>query len=278
MTIQDLIKNNVSTLRAKAIESALLDTQLLLAHVLNVDKDYIILHPNDVITPEQEKRFQALIRRRAHHEPTEYITNKAHFYGLEFYVDKNVLIPRPDTEILIETVLDNASHEKPIIILDIGTGSGCIAISLAKYLPYAAFTAIDISLPALNIAKQNAKNNNVSNINFLQHDITKEFISDFDIIVSNPPYIPTHTCCNLMPEVSNFEPRVALDGGADGLNFYRLISKFAASHLAANGLVALEIGQNQEHDIEKIFNQNSFVLQSQTKDLAGIIRVLVFKK
>ena len=272
------MNNSVSTLKNYSIESALLDAQLLLAYVLNVDKDYIILHPNIEIPSEQEKQIQKLIMRRAKHEPLQYITNKAYFYDLEFFVNENVLIPRPDTEILVETVLNTVSEEK--FILDIGTGSGCIAISLAKNLPNAKIDAIDISKNALKIAEQNAGNNGVY-IDFHNADITNNYqltTKNYDIIVSNPPYIPSNQCRTLMPEVSNYEPQTALDGGPDGLDFYRHIADFAAAHLAPNGVVALEIGQNQEQNIEKIFNQNNFILQSQTKDLSGIIRVLVFKQ
>ena len=175
MVIKDIIQKYSQTLKKSNIESFLLDAELLLAYVLEVEKNYIILNPDIEINVKQEKAFQKLIARRANHEPLQYIINKAHFYGIEFYVDKNVLIPRPDTEILIETILKIAQPTKKYNILDIGTGSGCIAIALAKHLPNSNITAIDVSQAALKIAKINAQSNNITNINFLHHDIKKEF-------------------------------------------------------------------------------------------------------
>ncbi|MCL2740431.1 MAG: peptide chain release factor N(5)-glutamine methyltransferase [Oscillospiraceae bacterium] len=313
-------------------ESAMLDSQLLLAYALRdsgfrvqgsggcgaakadgqwpplrFDKNFVILNPDFEVGEEEYERFCELLEQRRKREPLQYILGECEFYGLEFYVDESVLIPRGETEVLVEAVVDRTNNEQrttnncgelapPISILEIGVGSGAISVALGKHLPNARITAIDISGEALEVARRNAEGNGVGNIEFVRADIfgwdgvvgatvpvargtpRASSPTKWDIIVSNPPYIEREVCEGLQPEVARFEPRAALDGGADGLDFYRRIAEFSAEHLSEDGFVALEIGQGQENQIEGIFNESGFVLREKIRDLAGINRVLIFEK
>lgn len=270
-------------------ESARLEAEILLANVLNVDRIYLYVHSDYILTDSQIKMYKNFIQRRLSHEPTAYIIGHREFMGLEFTVNKDVLIPRPDTEILVETVIERLKDMKDTIeIVDVGTGSGAIAISLAKYLPNAHINAIDISEAAINIAKINSQINKVSDrITFHVDDwenffllpaqspsLQKNFL--YNAIVSNPPYILSNVIDTLEPEVAKYEPRLALDGGDDGLDFYRRLIDESPKFLSDGGFLAVEIGYNQAQSVKELATKR-FKYVEVIKDLSQNDRVVVAK-
>lgn len=271
MTIREAIADAALKLKSAGIESYILDSQLLLAHALNATKTYILTNPDYPLTPEETAEFTRLITQRQTRYPIQYILGKCEFMSLEFHVTPGTLIPRPDTETLVESLISLA----PSRILEIGTGSGCIVVSLAKHLPDAKIDAIDISPDALQIAQQNAVTHGAqARINFIHADIfTAQFTDKYNTIVSNPPYIQSSEIPHLQPEVREHEPILALDGGTDGLNFYRRIAEIAPQILIPNGIVALELGHTQLNAVEEIFGQKAEI----HKDLAGINRAVHFR-
>jgi len=257
------------------------ETELLFTEILKCSRPDLYLNRNLHLDKDSASFISLALRRRISGEPLQYILGKTEFMGLEFRITPDVFIPRPETELLVEEVVKIVScamcHVSSVNILDIGTGSGCIAVSLAKSLPGACIDAMDISEKALEIAKSNAKLNNV-NINFIKSDLfaSRELgIASYDIIVSNPPYIPTPEIDKLQPEIS-YEPRIALDGGEDGLNYYRRIISEAAPYLHTRGLLIMEIGCAQLNKIKDIFKkQGNFKIQEVVKDYNSINRVVV---
>jgi len=233
----------------------------------------------------QAKKLSEALFLRSQGVPLQYILGETEFFGLMFQVDERALIPRPETEILVEMVLKSAAGQMKI--LDIGTGSGCIAVSLAKFLPEAQIDALDVSFEALSLAKENALINSADkNINFLQSDLFSVFkknnvnnrLRNYDIIISNPPYVRSGDINGLQKELA-YEPRMALDGGADGLDFYRRVIAEAGNFLNKEGLLFLEIGFSQGEDIEKIvFAGNDFAVDEIIKDYSGIERVMIMRK
>ena len=233
------------------------------------------------LTKEQEEILAYYLSLRAKGEPLQYILGESEFFGFRFKVDKRALIPRPETEILVEAVIKQfTSHKSQVTsqvkILDIGTGSGCIAVSLAKSLSNARVTALDISPEALELARENAVINGVlERIDFIQSDLLSPAAKAFDIIVSNPPYVCSQEIDKLSPEVRS-EPRLALDGGNEGLDFYRRIIPLAGGFLKNGGFLALEIGFQQRQGIEEIVNQQGWLrVKEVIKDYSGIERVMV---
>lgn len=261
------------------------EQELILTSVLNCKR--VDLYTKKVsLSENQKKEIENIKKRRFHGEPIQYILGVSNFMGLDFLVDSNVLIPRPETEILVETVLRhvNTLPLKNLQILDIGTGSGNVAVSLAKNMKEGVFTAIDISLKALDIAKKNAHKHGVDNqikfdcLNILED---QEFLGcnkEFDIIVSNPPYVKSKDILGLSQEVQK-EPGLALDGGDDGFIFYRAIANKANYLLKDKGFVFLEIGQGQEKEIESIFRETThFGLKDCLNDYSNIKRIMILEK
>jgi release factor glutamine methyltransferase len=256
------------------------DAELLLLHTLQIPRVTLIAHPDRELTPTQHIAYEKSIARRLQHEPVQYITGEQEFYGLPLKVTPAVLIPRPETEHLVEAVLKALPANYPLKIADIGTGSGAIAIALAVHLPQAAITALDISTDALDIALANAREHNVSNrIRFLQSDLLSAVdheTTTFDAIVSNPPYIPETDRATLHPQVRDHEPPTALFAGETGLDIYRRLIPQAHTALKPQGLLALEIGHGQEADLTALLAnwlEVSFVL-----DLQQIPRVALARK
>ena len=260
------------------------EKEILLSSILSCSRSALYSQEWSLNAAQAKKLSEALFLR-SQGVPLQYILGETEFFGLMFQVDERALIPRPETEILVEMVLKSAAGQMKI--LDIGTGSGCIAVSLAKFLPEAQIDALDVSFEALSLAKENALINSADkNINFLQSDLFSVFkknnvnnrLRNYDIIISNPPYVRSGDINGLQKELA-YEPRMALDGGADGLDFYRRVIAEAGNFLNKEGLLFLEIGFSQGEDIEKIvFAGNDFAVDEIIKDYSGIERVMIMRK
>jgi len=257
------------------------EAELLFTKILKCGRNSLYLHNGNVLDKEKQFFISSILKRRIKGEPIQYILGESEFMGLSFKVTRDVLIPRPETEILIEIVL----KYEPRKILELGTGSGCIAVSLAKFIPLARIVALDVSQGALGVAVENAEKNGVlDKIEFKFLDLLTDNIKpcdvrmkNFDLIVSNPPYIRSSEILELAPEIQ-FEPRVALDGGEDGLDFYRKISKNAPLYLNNNGYLILEMGFGQCAEIRKILqNSLNFEIIEVVKDYNNIDRIIVAK-
>ena len=277
MTINGIVKNGIIKLKENNIEEPLLKIRILVASVLNKPKEYIMAHSEDKLDEVHEKKILEGIEQLMNYVPIQYITNNQEFMKLNFFVNQNVLIPRSDTEILVEEVINTYKNE-PVKILDMCTGSGCIAISLKKYMQNSEVYGIDISKEALKVAQLNAKNNNVD-VKFKCSDMFTDIKNkDFDVIVSNPPYIKTQVINSLDREVKN-EPIIALDGGEDGLYFYKKIIKEAFNFLTDNGMIFLEIGYDQKDELIELINTDKrYELVKTKKDLGDNDRIVVVKK
>ncbi len=268
-------------LNANGVSNSKLDSLVLLAYAISFSKEQIIFNPDFELDSNQQKTFFDLIDRRSKREPVSHIVNQKEFFGKDFFVNSSVLDPRPDSEVLIELVLKKYSDKnKKLQILELGVGSGCLIITLLASYIQASGTAVDISKVALEIAKKNSYKHQVQNrLKLVESDLFHdlEIVEKFDLIISNPPYINSEEIANLEPEVKNYEPRMALDGGKDGLDFYRRIATKAADFLNPDGKIILEIGYNQQEKIIKIFTEKNFLFLESKPDLAGIVRVLCFK-
>ena len=255
------------------------DAALLLLHALGVSRAQMLANPDTELTPEQSSSFRGFIARRLTHEPIQYITGEQEFFGLPLLVTPAVLIPRPETEHLVEAVLAELDRSNPLTIADVGTGSGAIAIALADHLPSAGVFATDISPAALEIAAENAARNHVSDrIQFVETDLLEALRSEppFDVVVSNPPYVAFSDGKDLHPQVRDFEPATALFATGNGLDIYRRLIPQARQVLKPNGLLALEIGQGQHTAIAEFldgWNAVRFVL-----DLQEIPRVVLARR
>jgi len=257
-TVLDILKETQGYFAKCGVSSPRLDAELLLAHCLNRDRVRLYLDFECVLTADELARFRELVRRRGKREPVAYITGFKEFWSLKIAVSSGVLIPRPETEVLVEVAVQlmQSTREHASRILDIGTGSGAIALALAKELPEAAIYACDISAEALETARLNALSCGLADrINYISGDSLHclPAATVFDAIVSNPPYIPTADIDALEPEIKNFEPRLALDGGADGLDFYRALIPQLHAYLQPQGFVALEIGDTQGEVVSGLF-------------------------
>ena len=276
LTVLEAINLSTEFLGKKEIESPRINAELLLAHTLNCKRLDLYLSYDRPLNEDEVNIYREFIRRRSKSEPLQYIIGKVEFYGLEFNVNPSVLIPRQETEILVETIINSVNKEDNLRILDIGVGSGNISVSLAKHLPYSKITATDISEEALVIAKANAEMNNVSErINFINHNILADDLADeFDIVVSNPPYISEKEFPELKDELKVYEPRNALTDFSDGLNYFRTISSKAQKFVINNGKIFFEVGQGQAEDVKKILGENNFKEISIVKDYLKIDRVI----
>lgn len=277
MTISEAIKKGMIELKNGNIEEPKLKSRLLMQYVLKQTRQYVIVNDMEQLNKNKEIQYFKEIKKLRKGIPIEHITHQKEFMKLMFFVDKDVLIPRQDTEILVEEVISIAKKINAKNILDLCTGSGAIAVSLAKYLPQTEITAIDISNEALKIAKKNAISNNVENkITFISSDMFTNLNEEkFDIIVSNPPYIKTNVIEELDMQVKN-EPYIALDGGKDGLEFYKKIINESYQYLKFNGYLCLEIGFDQKIDVmELIENTERFIGTYSKKDLFDNDRIVV---
>ncbi|MGD0443253.1 MAG: peptide chain release factor N(5)-glutamine methyltransferase [Edaphobacter sp.] len=252
MTLRDAIAAATSQLSAdlRFRDTATRDAELLMLHTLQITRVTVLAHPGRELTPDQQALYENNIARRLRHEPIQYITGQQEFYGLNFDVNPAVLIPRPETEHLVEAVLKLSPTNEPLKIADVGTGSGILAITLALHLPCAEITALDISTEAIAVARRNAEIHNVADrIRFLQSNLLSavgRMAEAFDAIVSNPPYVPERDRHTLHPEVRDYEPATALFAGETGLDIYRRLIPQAHTTLKPDGLLALEIGHGQQ--------------------------------
>ena len=267
-------------LRDSGIESFNLDAMLLLSHLLQQSKEFIIFNPEIELPENQIREFETLISRRQKFEPISHILQNREFYARDFFVSKDVLDPRPDSETLIEYVLKSFQKDDKLDILEVGVGSGCLIITLLIELQNTTGKAVDISKKAIEIATKNSLNHDLGDrLNIIESDLFSNIREGekFDLIISNPPYIKSEDINNLQKDVKNFEPLTALDGGEDGLDFYRRISKETRRYLRDDGSIIIEIGAHQENEIIEIFQENKFNFIDSAKDIASIIRILHFK-
>ncbi|MBO6281188.1 MAG: peptide chain release factor N(5)-glutamine methyltransferase [Alphaproteobacteria bacterium] len=278
----DYFSQIVQKLIKGGIENPRLEARILLAHVLHFDPDEIFAGID--VSLENEQKVDALLQQRLAHKPLDKIIGKKAFYKTEFKVNEQVLSPRPDTEILVEEAIECLRNIQSPHILDLGTGSGCIIETLLQELPMAEATAVDISAAALQIARENAVFTGVAErLKFIKADwFDTDFINlfedRFDVIVSNPPYIPTADIARLDEEVKQYDPLVALDGGISGFDSYRRIAEIAPRLLKDGGSILLEAGINQATEIQKIFTLSGLQHVKTVKDLAGIDRCVIMRK
>ena len=268
---------------ANGIEEARLDAEVLLAHILRMRRLYLYVHLELNLVEEDINDYKALLQRRVARVPVAQLVGNKEFMGLNFNITPDVLIPRPETEILVQMSIEILGPIKePIDIADIGTGSGAIAVSMLNYLDNATVDAVDISQAALDVAKSNAEKFSVDNrINLFHGNLLEPLHGKkYDAILSNPPYIPTAVIDELQPEVSKYEPRLALDGGADGLKYYRQIIDDAVALLKPDGFLALEVGVNQAEPVRQMLESSgNFDPINMIWDLIGIERIiLAYKK
>lgn len=282
--LRGALRAAIARLEECKVPSAPLAAELMLMHVLQCDRTWLYAHPESELSPEAAAAYGELIERRSQGVPTQYLTGRQEFWGLEFEVGPGVLIPRPETEHVIEVALERlgARRAEPLRIADVGTGSGCIAIALARELPRAEIVATDISAAALDYAQRNAARHGVSNrIQFHKADLLEvaseapgHAESRFDLIVSNPPYVGRNDSANLPREVREHEPSEALFAGDDGLEIYPALTDEAARKLAPSGILVLEIGYNGAQYVGSLLSASQWTDLRVTRDLAGIERVI----
>ena len=279
MNIQSAVIEGTNVLKNKSIPSAQLDTEILMAKALGKNREYIILNHDKVLNIENLEYFKKLVQERATRKPIAYLLKKKFFWKSEFSVNKNTLIPRPDTEIIVEQILKVTKHKSYLRILDIGVGSGCILLTILKERKSFYGTGIDISKNSIKISKINAKKLFVDErVKFYKSDVDKFAQGKYDLIVSNPPYIKKSDLKYLESDVIKFEPKLALDGGLDGLSVIRKVIKKSSELLKKNGKFILEIGFDQKSKVIKLLNNKGFYINSTIKDLAKNDRCIVSTK
>lgn len=277
MTYRECYEQGCRTLQAAGIEEAILDARLLLEAVCGTDRNDLLVHGGQPVMPQAEEKYLNWIRQRAEHIPLQQLTGEQDFMGLTFSVNEHVLIPRQDTEILVEEVLKEL-HDR-MRILDMCTGSGCILLSLLHYSNDCEGLGVDLSAEALEVAGQNVLKvltpEKAEHAHFLQSDLFEKVEGKFEIIVSNPPYIASAEVEKLMPEVRDHEPRMALDGTEDGLHFYRRIIKEAGKHLVNSGMLFFEIGYDQGQAVSELMRAGGYREVQVVQDYAGLDRVVL---
>lgn len=277
MTYRECYEQGCRTLQAAGIEEAALDARLLLEAVCGTDRNDLLVHGEQPVAPEAEEKYLNWIRQRAEHIPLQQLTGEQGFMGLTFSVNEHVLIPRQDTEILVEEVLKEL-HDG-MRVLDMCTGSGCILLSLLHYSNDCEGLGVDLSAEALEVAGRNVLKvltpEKAEHAHFLQSDLFEKVEGKFEIIVSNPPYIASAEVEKLMPEVRDHEPRMALDGTEDGLHFYRRIIEEAGKHLVSSGMLFLEIGYDQGQAVSELMRTEGYCEVQVVQDYAGLDRVVL---
>ena len=279
MNIQTLLNQASKTLKQLSNTSSKLDSEILLSKIIKKNRKYLILNSNEELKKENIKSFDYLVKRRKKGEPIAYLINKKEFWKQNFYINQNVLIPRPDTETLVEETLKLFNVNSKLNMLDIGTGSGCILISILKERRNFFGTGIDISKKAINVARFNAKMHQLSNrVKFYNSDVDKFLIGKYDLVVSNPPYIKRQDLKYLEVDVKGFEPKLALDGGKDGFSKVTKVISKTSTLLKRNGRFILEIGFGQKKKILSILKQNNFFINKVVKDYGKNDRCVISTK
>ena len=279
MNIENILNEGISILQKNKIANPQLDSEILLSNSIKRDKKHIILNPKEILNLEQLGKFKSFIERRKKGEPIAYLINKKEFWKDEFFVNKDVLIPRPDSELIIEQVLKIYSKDDQLQILDIGTGSGCILLSILKERSNFYGTGIDISKKSINVSKFNAKQLNLTNrVKFFHSSVDNFNNGKYDIIVSNPPYIEQLSLKYLEKDVVNFEPKLALSGGFDGFSKIRKVINKTNNLIKKNGKFILEIGFNQKNKVIKILKEEGFYVNKAIKDYGNNDRCIISTK
>jgi len=279
MNIENTLNKGINILQKNKIPNPQLDSEILLSNLIKKDKKHIILNPKELLNLEQLDKFKNLIERRKTGEPIAYLINKKEFWKDEFLVNKDVLIPRPDTELIIEQVLKIYSKDAQLQVLDIGTGSGCILLSILKERINFYGTGIDISKKSINVSKFNAKQLNLTNrVKFFHSGVDNFKIGKYDLIVSNPPYIELLNLRYLEKDVVNFEPKLALSGGLDGFSKIRKVINKAKNLIKKNGKFILEIGFNQKNKVKQILKKEGFYVNKAIKDYGNNDRCIISTK
>ena len=279
MDIRSAINEGESILKDKSIPTAKLDAEILMAKSIDKDRKYIILNNNQNLKEENLRYFKDLINERSKKKPIAYLTNKKFFWNSEFFVTLDTLIPRPDTELIIEQILKITKHKNKLNILDVGVGSGCILLSILKEKKNFYGTGIDVSKNCINTSKINALILEVnSRVRFFKSNVDKFNLGKYDLIVSNPPYINKHDLKYLERDVINFEPRLALDGGLDGLSEIRKVIKKSSELIKKNGKFILEIGFDQKNKVINLLKQKGFYINSTLRDFANNDRCIICTK
>ncbi|MDC3179698.1 peptide chain release factor N(5)-glutamine methyltransferase [Candidatus Pelagibacter sp.] len=276
MNYNQILKKGANFLKKNKIKNPNLDVELILSKAINRKREEILLNTNNKLKNTEIKKFKHFLLRRYQKEPIAYILGYKHFWKHKFFTNRSVLIPRPDTELVIEETLKYLPNDKSKKILDVGTGSGCIILSLVKERPKSRATAIDISTKAINVAKTNAKLHQLENkINFINIDIDKYKSYNYDLIISNPPYINSIELNRLDDDIKFHEPKLALSGGFDGFRDLKKIIIKSNKLLKINGKLILEIGDKQKNQCVKILNENKFFINQISKDLSGKERCII---
>ena len=279
MNIENILNEGINILQKNKIANPQLDSEILLSNSIKRDKKHIILNPKEILNSEQLEKFKSLIERRKKGEPIAYLINKKEFWKDEFFVNKDVLIPRPDSELIIEQVLKIYSKDVQLQVLDIGTGSGCILLSILKERSNFYGTGIDISKKSINVSKFNAKQLNLTNrVKFFHSSVDNFNNGKYDMIVSNPPYIEQLSLKYLEKDVVNFEPKLALSGGFDGFSKIRKVINKASILIKKNGKFILEIGFNQKNKVIKILKEEGFYVNKAIKDYGNNDRCIISTK
>lgn len=273
MNYREAYETGKGTLAAAGIEEAELDARLLLEEICGTDRNTLLVHGDRNVTEEELAQYKEMLEKRSAHIPLQQIIGRQSFMGLDFYVDENVLIPRQDTELLVEEALQEL-HDG-MRILDMCTGSGCILLSLLKYSNDCEGIGADISEEALKVAERNRVQLGLENAAFIRSDLFEAVEGKFDLLVSNPPYICSDVIDTLMPEVREHEPRQALDGSADGLHFYRRILADCRAYLKPGGMLLFEIGYDQGEAVKRLMEENGFLEVEVKKDYGGLDRVVL---
>lgn len=276
-TIDEVLRWAADDFRSRGVPTARLDAELLLAHVLGTSRVALLIDSKRPLEAAELAGFRGLVKRRRAHEPVAYLVGRREFYGRQFRVDRRVLVPRPDTETLVDVAMERTARiSMAMRALDLCTGSGCVAITLARERPTSRVVATDVSADALNLARDNAHRLGAYNVAFRQGDLFGAVDSTyrFDVITSNPPYIAASEMATLQPDVRDHEPRIALDGGEDGLAMARRIVAGAPNRLASSGVLALEVGAGQAEAVADLLHRSGFTQVATRRDYGGIERVV----
>ena len=279
MNIETAIKKATLDLKRNNIKTSLLDSEILMSQVLKKDRKFLFLNPNKELNTVQYQKFKKLISSRLRSKPIAYITEKKFFWKYEFKINNKVLIPRPDTELIIEQVLEIYKFKNRINLLEIGIGSGCIILSILKEKKNFLGKGLDLSKDSIQLCKTNADNLKVNNrLKLFKTDIDNFNIGKYDLIISNPPYIKNFDLKYLEKDVAKFEPKLALDGGLDGLSAIRKVIKKSSELIKTHGKLILEIGYDQRELVKKMLNENNFYINKVIKDLAKNDRCIISTK